>query len=175
MGIANATGAGVPLELFGTSYMASPRLLRHYGEIENMIRIERGNPFDCIRDAADSLSDNPDLMQVFIERAFGEAKKWRSIDIVEMFQWIGWTFKGRAFGIWLSVRDNDECPAWGDFFTLFCDEYEHLMAEGGPEKASAWVNGLEGTIATINGEDELGNSSGSTASQEETEAETTSQ
>jgi len=162
MGLANTVGAGSTIELGGERLQVSPRILRHYAEIEAEIIERRGDPFDSIRKNKDIFADSPELLDRFVEKAFDQAKTIREVSLHDIGIYISETWHGQLFAIWLAVRDNNrEVWTLDKFVQVFSDEYEERIRVGGEEEARRWMGGIEGTIDKASGEDELGNSTGS--------------
>lgn len=170
MSLANAVGAGATIELGGETLKITPRLVRYFGEMENEIRKDRGNPFDLIRQAAEALKDSdPEILERIIGESFMAAKRWKDVSMGEIWEWMVNSWKGRRYAIWLTIRDNDPKWTFEHFTQVFCDEFEDRYRTEGAKAAQDWMSGIESTIEQIGGEDEVGNSTGS---QESTATET---
>lgn len=163
MSLDTAVGVGPTIELGGETLTITPRLVRHFGEMEAEIKKERGNPFDAIREASEALKDtDPALLKEIVSNAFMEARNWKYVSMDDIFEWMSNTWRGQRFVIWLTVRDNDrEKWTFDHFSQVFSDEFEERYHRDGALAAQKWVSQIEAAISQASGEDELGNSTGS--------------
>jgi len=163
MSLDSAVGSGPTIEIGGETLTITPRLVRHFGEMEAEIKKERGNPFDCIREAREALGDtDAGLLKEIVENAFLEARKWKYVSVEEIWEWMAQTWRGQRFVIWLTIRDNNrEKWTFNYFNEIFSDEYEDRVRNEGPVEAHKWIANIENAIQQASGDDELGNSNGS--------------
>lgn len=160
-GISRTSGVGPTIKICGRTLTVQARILRHHAEIEAEIISRRGNPFDLIRQAVDALKDCPDVLHEFTARAFEEARKWRVATLDDIGEFLEETWAGFCFAIWLAVRHNSPDLTL-ELVTQMCsDEFESRLRKGGPAEAAKWRAELHDALNQANGDDELGNSTGS--------------
>lgn len=168
-GLSRTLGVGPTIELGGRKLTVQSRILRHFAEIEAEIIKRRGNPFDLIREAKEALKECPEIMNQFVERAFDEARKWKTVTLLELGEFLNNTWGGTCFSLWLAIRDNDRTNLTLEYVTRqFSDEYEAQLRDFGAEAAQKWKSEIEAAIDQASGGDELGNSTGSPSSSDQT-------
>lgn len=172
-GISRASGAGPIIDLGGHKLQVRGRVLRYYAEIEAEIINRRGNPFELIRDNKEILKDEPGMMNLFVTRAFDEARQWRFVSGEDFTNFMG-TWPGVCMAVWLAVRDNNpEVFTLSHVTELFADDYEEQLKKSGVGAADNWKESIINAVNQASGDDELGNSTAgqdSATSQAEAEA-----
>ena len=157
--ISRVAGVGPTIKLGGLTLTANPKTMRHYGEISAEIIRRRGNPMDLIRQAREVLT--PDIVQQFVEKAFEEAIKWKTVTTLQLFEFLQ-TLDGMLFMLWLSVRDNDRSLYTLEHVSmLYLDEYEARLRAGGAKAAQEYEAEIEASLSQADSDNELGNSTGS--------------
>lgn len=169
-GLERAAGVGPTIKLGGQTLQVRCRILEHHAMISAEIAKSRGNPFEMVRQAREALNNDEGLIANIVTRILYDAREWQYVTIVDIGRWIAETWAGQCFAVWLSVRDND--PKVWTLEKVTQDlsrEYEEITRRDGSEKAEEWLATINRAIDSANGEDELGNSTGSSPTEETSE------
>lgn len=166
-GLERTAGVGSMITLGGQQLQVQCRILEHHAAISAEIFKSRGNPFDMIRQAKESLGDDKELVAQIVTRIMYESRDWRDCTIAEIGQWIADTWAGQCYATWLSVRENDPNVLTLDEVTKrLSREMELRTKRDGAEAAGQWLDEINTAIDRANGEDEMGNSTGSLKSED---------
>lgn len=165
--LSRAAGVGPRITLGGRSLSVRAKLVESLAEIEAEIVKLRGNPFDCVRQAAEALHDKPDVLDRIVDRAFFEAQRWNFVSQADIQEFMTQSRKGMMFCLWLSVRDNDPSPTLEEVETWVSNEFSDIFKARGEKEANEWMKSLFSAMNQADGEDELGNSNGSPSVQAE--------
>lgn len=165
-GISRTSGVGPTITLGGKAYTVSGRILRHYAEIEAEIIKLRGNPFDFVRQASESLKDSPEVLAIVINQAWDLARTWAYVSSEDLSEFLV-SWRGVVFALWLSIREQSAGLEFDEVLTLFGDECEDRKRK---DPASNFVEEVDAAITQGGGDDELGNSTGSPQSNPSDEA-----
>lgn len=161
-GLSRAAGVGPTIQLGGETLQVCGHVLEHHALISAEIAKQKCNPFELIRQCKESLGEDDGLIQQIVTRIIYESREWQDATLTEMGQWLSATWSGKCFSIWLAIRDNDRKKWTLEKVTQeFSRQYEKIMKEEGVEAAQEWEDKITGSIDKANGDDELGNSTGS--------------
>jgi len=182
-GASRAFASPWPYTLKGVEYRLRGRIARFYGEMEAEILSRRPNPLQVYRDNVGLFADNEDFQKDLYESAKREAFRVKSVTRIELFEWMQ-GLDGAIFCLWLSLRDNDPKLLTLEYVrTAVYDEADaaaHELLDGGMDPVEAATKAVTDTaeaiqkrISQAGGEDELGNSTGPSATTPTTMGSTT--
>lgn len=171
-GVSRVAGVGPTVKLGGRTYVIRAKIIEDLGLIEAEVVKRRGNPFDMLRQAADSLKDHPDVLERVVTQVLYDAKNWNFVDSTELYRFLYDSHDGFMFALWCCLRRDAKGLTLEDVNRLYAEEFQTLFSTKGAEAATEFKDSLQRAIQQAEGEDELGNSTGSTSAVEPTESQT---
>lgn len=174
-GLQRAAGVGPTIQLGGRTLIVQARFLEHHALISAELAKRRGNPLDVVRQAMSAFEAKGDgYVQAVVTNVMFELAEWRDATLPQIGAWLEATWAGWCFALWLAVRENAPRELTLEEVTrLASREYEDRIRGEGVEAAEQWRAAIDGALNGANGDDELGNSTGSSPGPAEASASNT--
>ena len=124
----------------------------------------------ALLDEAKSRIDTTGQYEDVMRRAFDEARDWAMVTLWDVHKFLDETWQGQCMKVWFAIRDNDFVLTIERVTKMYYDELMDRTRNGGEEAAIAFRQEFEMAVAIAEGNDVLGNSTGSNPAKPATEA-----